>query len=237
MSQFVLKCTRIWEDHGEEMLLDYIFEQIGVVSKFCVEFGANYRGPTWRLRKEFGWKSLLMDSAPNSEMSDIYCEMITKENINSLFLKYKVPAEYDFLSVDVDGNDYWIWRALDEKVFSARVVCIEYNCHIPPDQSVSLYYDPDRVYKQNKKYGASAAAFYNLAFLKGYSLVCVAGFMNMIFIRNDLLDENERNLPLSHFFQYPIDIKKTILEQGYTWEPSWIDTPDPDLSDGSWVKV
>jgi hypothetical protein len=237
LSRFGLNCTRLWQSQGEDALVDYIFDSIGVTCSFCVEFGANGCGPTWRLRKELSWQSLLMDIAPPPSQLEIHRESVTAENINLLFSKYGVPPEYDFLSVDVDGNDYWVWRALDERQFSARVVCIEYNCHIPPDRSVSLSYDPHRIYQRNKYYGASAAAFYNLGFQKGYSLVCVEGFLNLFFIRNELLDKRDRQVPLSSLFHYPIDVEKIIREQGYTWRPSWINAPDPDLSDGSWVTV
>jgi len=237
MPTLIERCAQALDAGGEAALIGCIFEAVGTGPRFCVEFGASGRGPTWHLRREHDWQALLMDVNPPADQPEIRRETVTAENVNALFAKYGVPAEYDFLCIDVDGNDYWIWRALDESRFSARVVCIEYNCHIPPTRRVSLPYEPRRTYQHDKYYGASAAAFHALAAAKGYSLVCVEGFMNLFFVRSERLDPADRGVPLERLFHYPLDIERIIREQHFNWRPSWIAVPDPDPDDGHWVNV
>lgn len=230
-------CKYLWESYGEMELIDFLFAHFKVSKRYCVEFGANFDGPTKRLREEFDWNHLLMDRNPISHDEGIRKELVTAENINNLFAKYEVPSEYDFLCIDIDGNDYWVWKAIDEARFSSRVVCIEYNCHFSEQESCSLIYEQDREFQKNKCYGASAAALYKLARQKGYSLICVAGFMNMYFVRDDLLSIEDVGRSLSEFFSYPIDVEQIIEQQGYNWRPSWMDAPDPSVNESCWVKV
>jgi hypothetical protein len=49
-------------------------------------------------------------------------------NVNELFIKYGIKNEFDFLSIDIDSNDYWVWKALDNK-YRPRVVSVEFNAN------------------------------------------------------------------------------------------------------------
>src|SRR6185437_13950018 len=94
---------------------------------------------------------------------------VTVENIAELFRANGVPAEPDLLSIDVDGNDYWLWEALE--AYRPRVVVMEYNAaHVPPDRWV-LPYDPDHRWAGDDVYGASLAALEELGKRKGYALL------------------------------------------------------------------
>lgn len=57
-------------------------------------------------------------------------EFIKKDNINQIFADNNFTGEIDLLSIDIDGNDYYVWEAID--IVSPRVVVIEYNSKIPP---------------------------------------------------------------------------------------------------------
>lgn len=72
---------------------------------------------------------------------DIKNERVTAENIQNLFKKYNVPESFDLLSIDIDYNDYWVWKAITD--YSPRVVVIEFNSSIPPNESRVVPYDPD----------------------------------------------------------------------------------------------
>lgn len=230
------QCAKTLATHGEAALIRFIFKQLGTATRYCVEFGAKGRGPTWDLRHSLEWQALLIDANAEPD-SQIIRANVTAENINDLFAAYHVPTNFDFLCIDIDGNDFWVWKALDNTRFSPRVVCIEYNCFFPPDVAVTVPYDPDRVYKNDRYYGASAAALYKLASGMGYSLICVEGFINLFFVRNDLLATNEQNIPLSRLFHHPVDIEAFAKQQGYTWRPSWINAPPPDFNAEKWVLV
>ena len=92
-------------------------------------------------------------------------ESITVENINQIFEKYEVPKQFDFLSIDIDSNDYWVWKALN---YEANLVLIEYNPNFSTDQSVALKYDPNRVWEKNVAFSASFSAMVKLGEEKGY---------------------------------------------------------------------
>ena len=118
---------------------------------------------------------------------DIKNERITAENIQNLFTKYNVPTHFDLLSIDIDFNDYWVWKSIVD--YFPRVVIIEYNSFISPNESKVVPYDPDYVWDGTNYFGASLLALNNLAFQKGYTLVgCDSNGINAFFCKTDLLD-------------------------------------------------
>lgn len=119
---------------------------------------------------------------------DIKNERVTAENIQNLFAKYDVPINFDLLSIDIDFNDYWVWKSIVD--YSPRVVIIEYNSSIPFNESKVVPYDPDSVWDGTNYFGASLLALNNLAFKKGYTLVgCDSNGINAFFCKTDLLDD------------------------------------------------
>ena len=96
-----------------------------------------------------------------------------------------MPTEPDVLSVDVDGNDYWIWQAL--RTYSPRIVVIEYNAQWPLLGRWVQPYDPERVWQGTDNYGASLGALRSLGEEKGYRFVHteLTG-NNAFFVRADL---------------------------------------------------
>jgi hypothetical protein len=148
----------------------------------AVEFGARdglTGSNTARLREQ-GWRTVLFDRDP---MSDLVTQaLITRENINEVFRVHGVPDPFDLLSIDIDGNDLWVWEAL---TFRPRVVVIEYNPSFGPDVSVTVPYDPDRAWDGTNYYGASALALCRLGRRKGYRLFASTR-SNLIFVRRSL---------------------------------------------------
>jgi hypothetical protein len=118
-------------------------------------------------------------------------ERVAAENIESLFHKYDVPREFDLLSIDIDGNDYWVWKAIES--FTPRVVIVEYNIFFLTEMAKTVDYAPD--YDWNEKWyhryhGASLAALESLGRSKGYSLVYTEPyFPNAIFVRDEALPD------------------------------------------------
>ncbi len=118
---------------------------------------------------------------------DIKSEKVTAENIQNLFKKYNVPKNFDLLSIDIDYNDYWVWKAIAD--YSPRVVVIEYNSSILPTESKVVPYDPEAKWDGTNYFGASLLALKNLGLNKGYSLVgCDNAGVNAFFCKNELLD-------------------------------------------------
>ena len=180
--------TKVYSQNGEDGILMAIFKKIRTTNKFGVEFGVGDGSErnTRYLCEQRGWTCLLMDPADNN-LSSIKKEFITAENINVLFEKYRVPNQFDLLSIDIDGNDYWVWKALDSR-YSPRVVVIEYNAKIPPHESKTIAYDPNFRWDGTDYFGASLLALVKLAQAKGYTLVgCERKGVNAFFVRNDCL--------------------------------------------------
>ncbi|MNP43147.1 hypothetical protein D3C76_1369480 [compost metagenome] len=111
---------------------------------------------------------------------------ITKENIVKIFQEHQIPTQLDLLSIDIDGNDYWIWQALAD--YKPRAVIIEYNASYPPPQKRVTPYDAGFVWDGTSYFGASLASLEALGYSMGYALVGTdSRGVNAFFIRQDLL--------------------------------------------------
>lgn len=166
--------------------------------------------------EDFGWSLHLFDynDAPN-----VHKEFITRENVVSILDKHGVPNEIDVMSLDLDGNDYWIWKAFfDGQTRRPKVVITEYNLNLNPNVSKTIVYNETHRFQDNDYYGASRLAFERLFDHNGYSVV---GYMgdNMFFVRKDYLtDELKAKIPAT----------KTLAPR-QVWKPSkrtdWVENP------------
>src|SRR3989344_1136904 len=180
---------KIYSQNGEDGIIKMIFTKIGTLNKFCVEFGVGdaKENNTRYLIKKGHWHYLHMDTEVYPlAYSEIKREFITTENVNSLFRKYNVPKEFDLLSIDIDYNTYWVWKAI--KGYSPRLVVIEYNASLPLSESKTVKYDPNAIWDGTNYFGASLLALVNLGKSKGYTLIgCDNKGVNAFFIRDDLV--------------------------------------------------
>jgi len=180
-------CQRnVTSQAGEDGVIAQIFRNIGVTNAFCVEFGAGdgvTLSNTYALRQA-GWASLLLDGDPRGA-SDVVKAWITAENINELFREHKVPEQIDLLSIDIDGNDLWVWQAIECR---SRVTVVEFNAFHAPHQSLTIPYDPEHVWDGTNYHGASLLALERLALIKKQQLVWQNG-LNAFFVDYDLCPE------------------------------------------------
>jgi len=191
---------RIRSQNEEDGLLLALFKRIGTTDRRCVEIGCGSNGGnSGFLVQECGWTGLMVDANRASIATvrvryaghavTIVKHRVTREDVNHLLTVNGFHGELDLLSVDIDGNDYWVWEALT--VCSPRVVVLEYNWLFGPDRAVTVPYDADfkvgasgtRSYR-----GASLKAFSHLAHRKGYRLVATER-VNAVFLRNDVAPE------------------------------------------------
>jgi len=199
---------RKYSQNGEDGIISIIFHKIGTTNKFFVELGVEdgKECNTRNLLKQ-GWQGLQIDCI-KSRNKFVKKEFITAENVNVLLKKYRVPKNFDLLSIDLDGNDYWIWKAI--KNYEPRVVIVEYNGVIPVDEAISIPYDPSFVWDGTDFFGASLLALRNLAELKGYELLgCDSRGVNVFFCKKELVDGNFETR----------DIKKTYKPYKYRHKP------------------
>jgi hypothetical protein len=189
---------KVSSQHGEDGILDAVFRVVGTTNRYCVEFGVGggRECNTARLVRKLGWSGLWMDGrpasavrAPTSSDLQFHQEFITAENIRELFATYGVPREFDLFSIDIDGNDYWVWKKLAD--YHPRVIVAEYNASIPPDQAKVIAYDSAFVWQKTDYYGASLLALERLGRAKGYALVaCDESGANAFFVDRKLAEGN-----------------------------------------------
>jgi hypothetical protein len=190
---------RLLSQNQEDGILWALFSHIGTTAKRFVELGSGASGGNAAmLAGEFGWTGLLIEgdrgkveyAGRRFPRTTAVCAWVTPETVNPLLEQHGYAGEVDLLSVDIDGNDYWVWQAIT--VCSARVVMLEYNSMFGPDRAVTVPYDPTFSRKDHRfcYYGASLAAMTRLSARKGYRLVAVEPTgVNAFFLRNDVAPE------------------------------------------------
>lgn len=180
---------RYYCQNREDGVIEKIFETIGSTSNYYVEFGveSGKQCNTRYMREKYGWNGLLMDGGAEDLSINLRSAFITAENINDLFAKYDVPNEFDLLSIDLDYNDFYVWKAINDN-YRPRVVVIEYNATHGPKEDKVVTYKSTGGWDGTDYFGASLLAFYHLGRAKGYSLVYAEySGVNCFFIRDDVL--------------------------------------------------
>lgn len=194
---------RVFSQSGEDGIIAEIFNRIGTTNQYFVEFGVEDGlecNSTTLLYKQ--WKGLWIEGSSRfcadinrrfKDMIDsgqliIKNKFINAENIESIFESANVPAEIDLLSIDIDYNDYYVWKAITN--YNPRVVIVEYNPLHRPDTAFVVPYNATRTWDRTSYFGASLLALQQLADEKGYCLVgcCFMG-NNAFFVRKDLVGD------------------------------------------------
>jgi len=190
---------RLHSQNSEDGILLALFRHAGVASRRFVELGSGSSGGNAAMfATEFGWTGLMVEGdAGKAAMAgrrfphaQAVCAWITPEFVNELVRQHGFAGEVDLLSIDVDGNDYWVWEALTE--CTSRVVVLEYNSMFGPDRAVTIPYDPSFNRRDHRfcYFGASLAGLTRLSQRKGYRLVAVDPTgVNAFFLHNDLAPE------------------------------------------------
>jgi hypothetical protein len=196
---------RAFSQWGEDGIIRWLVGAVEVGRKVFVEFGVeDYREANTRFLAEHdNWTGLVMDwSRDNIERvrSSEVCwrqnlraveAFVTKDNVNHLIAGQSIEGEIGLLSIDIDGNDYWVWKAIS--VVSPSIVVIEYNHRFGSDLAVTIPYD--ETFRRGEHYpvyyfGASLRALCLLAARKGYAFVgCDSHGVNAFFVRRDRLPE------------------------------------------------
>ena len=176
---------------GEDGILARIFEVIGEHGKVCVEFGAwdgrEYSNTFGLIQR--GWSGYLIEANaerfkalqethrgnPRAKLINRFVKLDKGEGtIDEILAEHGCPGEIDLLSIDIDGNDYYVWESMAEP--SAKVVVVEFNPTVPND----VVFVQDRSFQVNQ--GCSLLALMLLGRDKGYELVCATQW-NAIFVR------------------------------------------------------
>ena len=185
------RASNVTSQYGEDGIIAEIFSRIGTRTKSCVEFGAwdgKYLSNTWTLWHDREWSAVLIEGEKDRHAelaADLksypkvcaVCAFVSAEGPDSLdeiLARQGTPLDLDLLSVDIDGDEYYVWKGLLK--FRPRVVVVEHNPTIPPEI--------DLVQKPGEYFGASAGALVRLAHEKGYQLAACTD-TNCIFVAKE----------------------------------------------------
>lgn len=195
---------KVFSQFGDDGIIQYLLNVTGARPETFIEFGVtDYTEANTRfLTLNDNWGGLVLDGDPamvDRIRRDPICTFhavtpvaafIDRDNINDLFRANGYEGEIGLLSVDIDGNDYWVWEAIT--AVNPVIVVSEYNSTFGPTHAVTIPYDPafrrKKAHASNLYYGASLAALCHLAGRKGYAFVgSNSSGNNAYFVRCDHL--------------------------------------------------
>lgn len=195
---------RVFSQWGEDGILQYLLGKVPVASTVFVEIGVqDYSESNTRfLLQNDNWGGLIVDcDRAHVEFAQAHGldwrheltaaqAFVTRDNVNRVIAQAGLRGDIGLLSLDIDGNDYWVLDALD--VVSPRILVVEYNSVLGPELAVTIPYTPDfdrrRAHPSTLYYGASLAALCLAAERKGYELVgSNSAGNNAFFVRRDVL--------------------------------------------------
>lgn len=188
---------------GDDGIIQYLLRRVPVERELFVEFGVqDYTEANTRfLLQNNNWNGLVLDGSPDNieriKCDPIFwrhnlkaeCAFIDRDNIDGLLQRNGVAGDIGLLSIDIDGNDYWVWEAIAS--VKPRIVVIEYNSLFGPSAAITVPYRADfnrtRAHYSNLYWGASIGALGRLGRRKGYRFVGSnrAG-NNAFFVRDDV---------------------------------------------------
>lgn len=220
----------VFSQNGEDGVIAELCSRLDPPHSF-VEFGIErgYQGNCILLADVFGWSGLFIEANKtdyehlrtkyglNTSVSTLNAA-ISRENINELFAEAGVPRDLGILSIDVDGNDYWVWKALEG--YSPAILIIEYNSALPDANLVQPYGQSSS--NISRFFGASLQAMEELGRSKGYRLVHtdLAG-VNAFFVREDLA-EGLTGEPIRHGLNY--FLMGTVHEHSPSERSDWVES-------------
>jgi hypothetical protein len=197
---------QVFSQFGEDGIIQFLVQRVPFDSRVFVELGVeDYAESNTRfLLVHDAWRGVIVDASDahrrfleESRLGwrntiDAVTAFVDRENVNAIIERAGVSGPIGLLSIDLDGNDYWLLEAID--VVSPRIVVVEYNSLFGPDRAVTVPYDPAFVREEKHwshlYWGASLAALARAADAKGLALVAGnrAG-NNAFFVRRDSLGE------------------------------------------------
>ena len=234
---------RVYSQLDEDGLIHYIFSLIGTTTRRCIDIGFSgpYGSNTANLICNNGWMGLLIegrkDGVENSKKyfetnkdtqlypPTIVHQWVTRNNINGIIENNGFLGEIDFLSIDLDGVDYWIWKSLE--VVKPNLIVVEYQDIWGPEKSVTVPYKDnfDRYDFHPDFCGASIMAFIKLGRKKGYRLIgCNRMGYNGFFLRDDIGGQYFPEVKAEDVLQHP-------------WNQYGYQNRLPNVKDMAWEEV
>lgn len=194
---------RVYSQWGDDGIIQFLIHALELKNRDFIEFGVAdfFESNTHFLLVNNNWRGFVIDGDENNirtvKESSIYwrydlqakTSFVTAENINTL-LAQSGFGKIGLLHIDLDGNDYWVLKALDLSIYQPDILILEYNANFGDDRAISVPYDPSfyrmRAHYSGQYFGASLPALHKLAEEKGYYFVgCNSAGNNAYFLRNE----------------------------------------------------
>jgi len=204
---------KIFSQWGDDGIIQWLVHNLKITNKTFIEFGVdNYRESNTRfLMMNNNWSGFVMDGSAASVAQIVKSEYFWKhelsakavfincENINDLLRTSGFQKELGLLHIDLDGNDYWIWKAIDS--YFPIILILEYNSVFGIDRAITVPYNGTfyrtTAHHSNLYFGASLRALWILSNEKGYSFVgCNSAGNNAYFVRTDQLNNRVTKVSL-----------------------------------------
>jgi hypothetical protein len=213
--------ARIFSQFEEDGLLIYLAAVLELENKSFIDIGSanGINSNCANLALNMGWHGLFIDgnSASIAQGRQYYEKhpdtmlfppvfvdaFITRENINDLISNAGFSGPIGVLSIDIDGNDYWVWEVLN--IVDPAVVIIETNIEFGM-RDIVVPYDEKHVYpgKHPDYFSASPVAMVKLAHRKDYRLVGANRYgFNLIFVKKGLHEERVPEVSLDSVLKHP----------------------------------
>jgi hypothetical protein len=211
---------KVYSQNDEDGIIEEIFRRIGIepARGIFIEFGAGHgleNNTHYLLRKGYSgvWLEASADLVERALRSfrayvardrlQIERVNVTAEIIDDHLSRLARGRDIALLAIDMDGNDYWVWKAI--RSLRAAVVVIEYNARCPPPVAQVQEYRADHAWNGTDYFGASLSALETLGAEKGYRLVgCNITGTNAFFVRQDLIGgQFPYELTAEHVYQPP----------------------------------
>jgi hypothetical protein len=220
---------RVFSQFEEDGKLLFIFAALGIPTGTFVDIGAadGINSNCANLALNFGWRGLFIEGDSNNvSRGEAYYKqhrdswvyppkflqaIVKRENINDILRKASLPLEIDLMSIDIDGNDYWVWEAID--CVNPKVVIAETSIQFGM-KSIVVPYDKDHVYpgKHPQYFGASPTAMMKLANKKGYRLVGSNDYgFNSIYVRRGLAEKALPEVSVETILTHPSNAESVNL--------------------------
>src|ERR1041384_387242 len=194
---------KVYSQWGEDGIIQFLIHTVEITNPVFVEFGVqDYKESNTRfLLQNDNWSGLVIDASREnigiiksdalSYRNDLKadCDFIDRDNINQIITRNGIAGDIGLLSIDIDGNDYWVWDAID--CVSPRIVICEYDSLLGARHPASTPYDKSfdrlRAHYSFLYGGASIRALHSLGKKKGYSLIgSNSAGNNLFFVRADV---------------------------------------------------
>jgi hypothetical protein len=181
----------VYSQYGEDGIFAAMLEIIPDPDKWCVEFGAwdgEFLSNTCNMIEHSGYSAVMIEANrksfagllqrhganPKVVALNQCVGFSSADGLDTILAPTPVPKDFDLLSIDIDGNDYHVWKALS--AYTPKIVCVEFNPTVPTEVDFVQPADPTLCH------GASLLALTRLGRDKGYELVAVTR-TNVIFVQ------------------------------------------------------